>query len=255
MNGDLGVFDTVSGEPRILTNRSRYGGFAFESSVLSADGTRIAFAWEDVDGARELRVMSANGTDTQVVLARPYEITHPLGWSRDGAQILVRMARDDGPSSLALVALANGVVKRIVTVDASNAAAALSPDGRYVVFENNARHTAIHRDLFIAAVDGSAESRPLVASSADEHGPHWTADGRRVVFISDRTGAPGIWAVSVDAGVPSGEPVLLHADVGRASAHGLSIDGTLFYTTPAPDGRAAGQELWALDRLLKLHPE
>ena len=54
-------------------------------------------------------------------------------------------------------------------------------------------------------------------------------DNSRVVFVSDRSGTPGLWSIRVKDGKPSGEPELLKADFGHAEAMRFTRDGSLFY--------------------------
>jgi Tol biopolymer transport system component len=63
-------------------------------------------------------------------------------------------------------------------------------------------------------VRGSHEA-VLVEHPANDFSPIWTPDGRRILFTSDRTGAFGIWILSVVDGNPQGAPELLRADMGR----------------------------------------
>ena len=230
MNGDLGVFDSVSGAQRILTDLKQVGGQAFESSTFSADGTQIAYAWEAKDGARELRILPVAGGASRLVRSDPDEVAHPLDWSRAGPQILVRFERRDGGRGLGVVSSANGAVHRLAAVDATHGTAALSPDGRYVVFDNSQGPEAIERDVFIAAVQGPAEPVVLVRAQSDDFGPLWAPDGDRVLFISDRTGEPSVWGIDVHEGAAAGEPTILHRNIGRVGPSGISMAGKLFYS-------------------------
>ena len=96
----------------------------------------------------------------------------------------------------------SGDTRRIVRVDAAHSTAALSPDGRHIVFDGQPRdgNSNGRRDLFIVGVGEPAEPMPLVTGRADDAAPLWTRDGLRVAFISDRTGEPGIWVVPVRNG-------------------------------------------------------
>ncbi len=60
----------------------------------------------------------------------------------------------------------------------------------------------------------------------------WTPDGSRVLFFSDRSGALGLWSVSVAEGHAQGAPALIQANAGQGSALGFSRKGGFHYVLP-----------------------
>ena len=108
-----------------------------------------------------------------------------------------------------------------------------SPDGRFVVYDNPASAEAAQRDIFALRVDGAGETR-LVADPANDIFPVWTADGKAVLFASDRNGGAGIWRQAVEGGRPLGAAVLVKANAGRVLSLGMTRSGDYFY------GRRAG---------------
>ena len=52
----------------------------------------------------------------------------------------------------------------------------------------------------ICRADGTG-SQPVVTGGNNEN-PHWSADGRHLVFASDRDGAYGLWVSDLDGAVP-----------------------------------------------------
>jgi serine/threonine protein kinase/Tol biopolymer transport system component len=72
---------------------------------------------------------------------------------------------------------------------------AWAPDGR-VVYTSTERGS---RDLWVMNRDGSGK-RPLTQSGAADRQPVVSADGRQVIFVSDRDGASRIWRVDLDGG-------------------------------------------------------
>jgi dipeptidyl aminopeptidase/acylaminoacyl peptidase len=64
----------------------------------------------------------------------------------------------------------------------------LSPDGGWVAYTVSVRDTAKdadNSDVWMTSWDG-ARSLQLTRSSADEHAPRWSPDGRYLAFLSDR---------------------------------------------------------------------
>ncbi|MBL8264854.1 S41 family peptidase [Steroidobacter sp.] len=64
---------------------------------------------------------------------------------------------------------------------------ALSPDGQWLAFRADG-------DLFVASVNGG-EARLLRGTSAHEHSPTWSPDGRQVVFAADPDGNDDVFSI------------------------------------------------------------
>ena len=70
----------------------------------------------------------------------------------------------------------------------------LSPDGRTIVFE-------LLGDLYTMPAAGGAATR-LTSGPAFDSQPRWSPDGKRIVFLSDRSGAENIWLCDADGKNP-----------------------------------------------------
>ena len=92
----------------------------------------------------------------------------------------------------------------------------VSPDGRTVIFD-------LLGDLYTLPITGGPATRITSGPTWDSH-PRFSPDGKRIVFVSDRTGAENLWTADADGRNP------------RAVTRG---DRT-WYTAPAwtPDGSA-----------------
>jgi len=66
----------------------------------------------------------------------------------------------------------------------------VSPDGRTIVFE-------LLGDIYTMPVAGGAATR-LTSGPAFDSQPRWSPDGKRIVFLSDRSGAENIWLCDAD---------------------------------------------------------
>jgi Tol biopolymer transport system component/DNA-binding winged helix-turn-helix (wHTH) protein len=101
---------------------------------------------------------------------------------------------------------------------------AWSPDGRMIAFASlggSLRTTA--RVWIVSLEDGSGA--PVTAGRHFDHHPEWSADGRRLFFLSDRGGTSDVWTVAIqDSGAPRGEPAPLTQGAGVGS-FALSKDG------------------------------
>ena len=78
----------------------------------------------------------------------------------------------------------------------------VSPDGAHVVFTLSTTDldaNAGRRDLWLVGVDGSTPRR-LTTHPEDDYNPRWDPDGKRIWFLSQRTGVAQVWRIPVDGG-------------------------------------------------------
>lgn len=134
--------------------------------------------------------------------------------------------RDGNPGIY--LAAQNGDVRRLDPPDRQAVDSCPAPLGRdRIVF---ARSGPGPRDLYALRLDGNGETR-LTRDPSDDWAPSASADGRSVVFVSDRTGTPRIHLIpDVDAADPDASAVCLSDfDLPRSSPSGR----------PAADGAPA----------------
>ena len=81
------------------------------------------------------------------------------------------------------------------------------------------------RNLWIVPAVGGVPQR-LETSSGTEVHPAWSPDGKRLVFVSDRDGANGLWLVPMADGRTAGPARKL-----------IGLAGTAFFPCWSPDGK------------------
>ena len=96
---------------------------------------------------------------------------------------------------------------------------AISPDGSSIVFASGG-------DLWTVPATGG-EAHLLVSDPATESRPHWSPDGRRVAFVSTRTGNGDIYVMTLD----SGDVRRVTWDDSPEQLDGWSPDGAWLYLT------------------------
>jgi Tol biopolymer transport system component len=231
--GDLAVRDLTTGQKRHLTNKGSWlesNEFALYS-VPSADGNQIAYTWFNKDLSFDLRLVRVDGSKPKVLYRNDeVEYIQPSQWSVDGKQILALINRKDHTSQIVLISVADGSARMLKTLDwRYPLRMGFSPDSRFVVYDFPPQEKFPNRDIFLLATDGSRET-PLVQHPANDFFPIWTPDGKRILFVSDRTGALGLWSVAVVGGKPQGPPSLVKGDIGQMFPMGFTGNGALFYT-------------------------
>lgn len=231
--GDLGVRDLASGEMRKLTHKGTWqqsADFA-EVSRVSNSGRQVAYAWFVKDRGYELRVMKADGTNVRTIYRTDIGYVEPLAWSPDDSEIFALTTTKKGLASGVAIPATGGTARVIVPEGATRiAGASYSPDGKWIAF--GAPGNARTNDIFLASRDGASRV-PIVAHPANDTCPIWSADGKRLYFVSNRMGDFGLWALQMDGARPIGSPELVKGGLGarRVGTFGIARDGALLYTT------------------------
>ena len=120
----------------------------------------------------------------------------------------VAVAEGEGTNGLVRVDLRDGSIRTLAAPEAGTywAHPAVSPDGRWIAAS---RWTERRHDVVILDADG-AVAHEVTRDRALDLAPKWNADGRYLVWSSDRTGIPNILGAEVDPRTGfSGPPVLL----------------------------------------------
>ena len=245
-NGDhfgLAIHDLETGENRPLANEDSWSGGDVRSHKLSPDGTQVAYVWSDRDSFNDVRIVGVDGSEPRV-LYRNEEASRSVGattatahivnravraWSPDGKYVLVMFRREDRTNQMGLVSVADGSVQVLKTLDwRSPIGVSFSPDGRYIAYDLE-KENSRNRDIFLLATDGGIET-PLIEHAANDQYPVWAPDGKRIIFVSDRTGSLGAWLIQVADGKPQGAPALVKPDIGpTVRPLGFTRNGSFYY--------------------------
>ncbi|MEP6570456.1 MAG: hypothetical protein ABJC10_11845, partial [Acidobacteriota bacterium] len=121
-----------------------------------------------------------------------------LDWTPDGR--IVFSSQDGGQSDVWIMNADGSNRKRITSDDPSDLAPAVSPDGRYLVFES---YRPKHNTPVIWRMDLDGGNLKQLTSIEDQ-APQFSPDGQGVVYMSWAPGVQGtsMWQVSIDGGVP-----------------------------------------------------
>jgi TolB protein len=117
---------------------------------------------------------------------------------------------------------------------------ALSPDGRWIAYRQDATPGQDDADIWLMAADGSGKRNLTNAPQGKNWSPNWMPDGR-IAFTSSRDdGVPELWTMASDG-----------TDVRKVA------DGWCEYADPSPDGtqfvcsgprlESSSYELWVVD--------
>lgn len=208
-DGDREIF-VMNGDGtglRQLTRNSRARNGApisDQAPAWSPDGRRLAFVSDRDGGEPEIYRMNADGSG-QVRLTRTavHVADHTPSWSPGGGYIVFSSARTSHDNFEIYVMRWNGTeqVRLTRTPDGiDDNAPEFSPDGRRIVFSST--RNGHQHDLFTMASTGKDVRRLGGDPRLDDVFPHWTANGRTVLFETfagpDNRPSADVWAIDSD---------------------------------------------------------
>ena len=186
--------------------------------TFSPDGTQIAFLRAN-EGRfpASIMLMSAEGGEVRRLTTDPQQVDGLPAWSADGSA-LIFAARESDADRLWRVPVTRGIPTQIAEVGSPAWSPAISKRGFRLAYLRLSNSRSIEQiDLHAARQN----ARGLITSVGGQNaGPQISPDGKRLAFMSDRSGAMDIWVSE-----RNGEnPVQLTA-VGTAGTPRWSPDG------------------------------
>jgi serine/threonine protein kinase/Tol biopolymer transport system component len=191
------------------TYQSGWVGSGF--GAWSPDSKHVAFSWDDWNHP-ELLICSVDGSERVLKVHEPNVAYLPMDWSLDGMHLLCMYQVKNENTLLVLIDVESGNASRLPT---RGWHARFSPDGRYVAF---AGVDEAEGNLFCYD-RRSEELIPLTDDQATDSNPVWSADGRHLLFNSDRRETWDLWALSIESGRSHGEAFLLRGGIGECIKH------------------------------------
>ena len=180
--------------------RADAGTNGFLGLAAAPDGRTLAAVRMGSSGSRTVSLISLSpawdATDVRTLssIATPVE---SVAWTADSRDLVYRISVTL-PVPLYRVAVAGGSPAPMAWVGPDAITPAVAANGGRLAFARNFRDTNIWR----LALDGGTSSPPLVTqiapSSFREVAPHYSPDGKRLVFYSNRGGSIQIWTCDAD---------------------------------------------------------
>jgi Tol biopolymer transport system component len=157
---NIWVLDESGEEPRPLTE-----GVGFDP-VRSPDGARIVYSQMDT-----LVFMNADGTGKQSL-----GVGNRPAWSPDSRKLVFQITRDH--------------------THAPDDPRAHGPDTAQHRHHDKTNHQIEESDLFVMNADGTARTQLTHTQDELEADPHWSSDGRRIVYRTENAGQ--IYVIELD---------------------------------------------------------
>lgn len=218
-NFDIYVKLVDAGTPHRLTTNPADDTFP----AWSPDGSHIAFRRHTQESDAVYMIPSLNGPERKLAVLFPRLLGAAVGgdglaFSFDGKFLSVPDRDSVGePFSITLISTETGEKRKITSPPAGSVGdntPAFSPDGSQLAFCRMSGQNV--EDIYLMAAEG-AEPRRLTFDNRAINDLAWTADGREIVFTSDREGDTGLWRVSASGGTPERIVVAGGHNIGRLS--------------------------------------
>jgi Tol biopolymer transport system component len=175
------------------------GGSAADQAGLDGAthqrATRIVFS-SNRDGSYDLFSAALDGSQVHALVTHAAADLQPAV-APDGSSVVFTSTRG-GSSGLWLLELGTGALRPLVTSLRAASVPSFAPDGQTVVFEGRSSDTS-PTDLYVVAVNGGTPQQRTTDSHSDA-GPVFSADGRELFFVSNRSGAFEIWRMPAGGG-------------------------------------------------------
>jgi eukaryotic-like serine/threonine-protein kinase len=198
----LFLFEIATGEKRRLTEPlAQMVGDS--TPAFSPDGRQLAFVRVVTSGISDLYLAPVAGGEPQRI-SFDKAIIRGLAWTPDGNEIIFASERR-GVSSLWRVSTRGGepeLPELVEAVGFSVQYPALSPRGDQLAFTQIIKDTNIYRLGLTEPPSRGRSGTQFIASTLVDTSPHYSPDGKSIVFGSTRSGSSEIWLCGSEGDQP-----------------------------------------------------
>lgn len=195
----ISLFSLETGATRKLTTPPT-GSSGDRSPAWSPDGKTLAFLRSPHSQVSDVYSISIQGGEPKRLTFDNLELRDGLAWTANGHEVIYSSPRGGLPS-LWRVSAAGGGTRRLIGTGDYAFDPSVARQGERLAYV----YRRVDRNIWLAAGPNSPGSNArdkapvkLIASSRDEVSPQFSPDGKRIVFVSDRSGSKEIWVCASD---------------------------------------------------------
>jgi eukaryotic-like serine/threonine-protein kinase len=204
---DLSLMDLSKDRSEPLAPTRGFTG----NPVWSADGKRLAYAYQPPGGIDDVYVKDVDTGVIQPVIETPTIGEHPVAWSHDGRSLLV-FTYDDDQAYLSSWLFASRALSRFVGPGVCEGAS-FSPRDDYVAFTSQ---ESGRPEVYVTTFPDRRRTWPLTTEGGWV--VDWSSDGREIL-VATLSGHIAGYPVSTDGGFSHGQPTIIVRDVGSAAKY------------------------------------
>lgn len=187
-----------------LTNLTSTSNLPASLPNWSPDGTKIVFAGRSAseDDIPRIYTMKADGSELQGLASSPTDFYQNPVWSPDGTMIaFTSAALHTGTTESYSIKTMQADGSKVITRASGGFAESLgtpswSPDGTKIAYTFTAADGQSRIDVVTLASGDVAQLTR--GHRANDSWPRWSADGQRIMFMSDRSGLLQLYTMKAD---------------------------------------------------------
>src|SRR5262249_36327741 len=177
--------------------------FSDWAPAFSPDGKSLTFVRSSGPGlVDDLYVVPSIGGEARRLTFDNRMIVGAPAWSSDGRDIVFSSGRA-GLMALWRIPASGGTAQRVEGTGTSMTVPAISPKGDRLAFINSVGRVSFRSVRFIDPMRAAGSPQLFLSSKGNFGLPYFSADGKKIVFESSRSGYDEIWTVNNDGSNPA----------------------------------------------------
>jgi serine/threonine protein kinase len=194
------LFSIETSEKRRLTTPPA-GSLGDTSPAFSPDGEALAFIRSPGSQVSDIHLIPVAGGEPQRLTADNLPLSGGLAWTVDGREIVFSSPRGGLPS-LWRISASGGRLRRLIGAGEYAFSPSISRQSNRMAYVYRKADRNIWRAPGPNATANDNEPIKLIASTRDDISPQLSPDGKRIVFVSDRSGSREVWVCASDGRNP-----------------------------------------------------
>jgi len=168
---------------------------AYFTLALSPDEKRVTVDRTDNEKGNDIWLFDSHGLPSRFT-TDPAGDSNPL-WSPDGSRIVFASSREGVWNLYQKIASGVGNEELLLKSSERKVPVDWSSDGRFILYETVNPKTK--RNLWVLPMSGNQQPSPFLQTEFDEQQGQFSPDGKWIVYTSDESGAPEVYAQTFPA--------------------------------------------------------